>query len=85
MALVNSINKTDQIIYGSDFANPFTEKLVNISIGYNEVRLVFDHYKDSSLKKQVRKKQTKGKSPYYCIHDNSMIRNITLKDFLYQM
>ena len=73
MALVNSINKTDRIIYCSDFANAFIEKLVNISIGYNEVRLVFDHYKDSSLKEQMRKKQTKGKSTYYCIQDNSMI------------
>ena len=82
MALVNSINKTDQIIYCSDFANAFTEKLVNISIMYHEVRLVFDQYKDSSLKEQMRKKRTKGKSTYYRINDNSMIRNITLKDFL---
>ena len=82
MALVNSINKTDRIIYCSDFANAFIEKLVNISIGYNEVRLVFDHYKDNSLKEQMRKKRTKGKSTYYHIQDNSMIRNITLKDFL---
>ena len=82
MALVNSINKTDQIIYCSDFANAFIEKLINISVGYNEVRLVFDQYKDSSLKEQMRKKRTKGKSTYYRIQDNSMIRNITLKDFL---
>ena len=82
MALVNSINKTDQIIYCSDFANAFIEKLINISIGYNEVRLVFDQYKDSSLKEQMRKKRTKGKSTYYRIQDNSMIPNITLKDFL---
>ena len=82
MALVNSISKTDQIIYCSDFAYAFIEKLINISIGYNEVGLVFDQYKDSSLKGQMRKKQTKGKSTYYRIQDNSMIRNITLKDFL---
>ena len=67
MALVNSINKTDQIIYCSDFANAFIEKLINLSIGYNEVRLVFDQYKDSSLKEQMRKKRTKGKSTYYRI------------------
>ena len=30
----------------------------------------------------MRKKRTKGKSTYYRIQDNSMIRNITLKDFL---
>ena len=82
MALVNSINKTDQITYCSDFVNAFIEKLINISIGYNEVRLVLDQYTDSSLKEQMRKKRTKGKSTYYRIQDNSMIRNITLKDFL---
>ena len=82
MALVNSINKTDQITYCSDFANAFIEKLINISIGYNEVRLVLGQYTDSSLKEQMRKKRTKGKSTYYRIQDNSMIRNITLKDFL---
>ena len=73
MALVNSINKTDQIIYCSVFVNAFIEKLINISIGYNEVRLVLDQYKDSSLKEQMRKKRTKGKSTYYHIQDNSMI------------
>ena len=82
MALVNSINKTDQIVYCSDLANAFIEKLINISIGYNEVRLVFDQYKHISLKEQMRKKRTKGKSTYYRIQDNSVIRNITLKDFL---
>ena len=43
---------------------------------------MFDQYKDSSLKVQMRKKRTKGKSTYYRINDNSIIRNITLKDFL---
>jgi hypothetical protein len=46
------------------------------------VRLVFDRYLDTSLKEQMRRKRTKGKSTYYHVKDTTLIHNISLKDFL---
>ena len=82
MALVNSMSKNDNIRTCSDFANLFCERLINISIDYNEVRLIFDRYISSSLKEQMRNKRTKGKSVYYHINDSTVIKNISLKDLL---
>ena len=39
---------------------------------YDEVRLVFDRYINSSIKEQMRRKRTKG---------TTLIQNISLKDF----
>jgi len=36
----------------------------------------------TSLKEQMRTKRTKGKSTYYHVKDTTLIRNISLKDFL---
>lgn len=82
MALVNSIIKTDQMRTCHDFAQSFISILSNLASNYNEVRLVFDTYLNTSLKEQTRKKRTKGKSTYYQIRDSSIIKNISLKDFL---
>ena len=53
-----------------------------ISANYDEVRLVFDKYIDSSLKDTMRQKRTKGKSTYYRVTDSTVIQNITLTNFL---
>jgi len=43
---------------------------------------MFDRYMKTSLKEQMRTKRTKGKSTYYHVKDTTVIRNISLKDFL---
>ena len=82
MALVNSVSKTDQMKTCDDFAQAFIERLSTISANYDEVRLVFDKYIDSSLKDTMRQKRTKGKSTYYRVTDSTVIQNITLTNFL---
>ena len=64
-----------------DFAESFIKKLVNLVANYDKVRLVLNRYLNTSLKEQVRKKRTKGKSTYYHVKDSSLIQNISVKDF----
>ena len=49
---------------------------------YDEVRLVFDRYINSSLKEKMRRKRTKGKSTYYHVKDTTLIQNIFQKDLI---
>ena len=76
MALVNAIPKSERIKTCKDFAQVFFDQLSNMDGDYGEVRLVFDRYIDSSLKEQMRRKLTKGKSTYYHVKDNTLIQNI---------
>ena len=82
MALVNGISKTEQMKTCRDFAQSFIERLENIAVHYDEVRLVFDRYIDKSLKAKMRQKRTKGKSTYYHVRDSTLIQKIPLKHFL---
>ena len=82
MALVNAIPKTERIKTCKDFAQFFLDQLSNMADEYDEVRLVFDRYINSSIKEQMRRKRTKGKSTYYHVKDTTLIQNISLKDFL---
>ena len=82
MALVNAIPKTERIKTCKYFAQVFLDQLSNMAGDYDEVRLVFDRYINSSLKEQMRRKRTKGKSTYYHVKDTTLIQNISLKDFL---
>jgi len=82
MVLVNAILKTDHIKTCNDFAQVFLDQLSNMAGNYDEARLVVDRYLDTSLKEQMRRKRTKGKSTYYHVKDTTLIQNISLKDFL---
>jgi len=64
-----------------DSADSFLAIICIIATNYDEVRLVFDRYMKTSLK-ETRTKRTKGKSTYYHVKDTTLIRNISLKDFL---
>ena len=66
----------------NDFAQIFIERLSTISVNYDDVRLVFDKYIDSSLKDKMRQKRTKGKSTYHRVTDSTVIQIIMLKNFL---
>ena len=82
MALVNAIPKTERIKTCKYFEQFFLDQLSNMAGDYDEVRLVFDRYINSSLKEQMRRKRTKGKSTYYHVKDITLIQNISRKDFL---
>jgi len=82
MAVVNSVTKTKQMKTCQDFADCFLIIICKTAINYDDVRLVFDRYMNTSLKEQMRKKRTKGKSTYYHVKDTTLIKNISLKDFL---
>ena len=82
MAVVNSVTKTEQMKTCQNFADVFLQIICNMAAQYDEVRLVFYRYIKASLKEQMRTKRTKGKSTYYHVKDNTLIQNISLKDFL---
>ena len=82
MVVVNSVTKTSNIKTCQDFADSFLAIICNMAANCDEVRLVFDRYMQTSLKEQMRAKQTKGKSTYYHVKDNTLIKNISLKNFL---
>ncbi|KAK6182328.1 hypothetical protein SNE40_010039 [Patella caerulea] len=82
MAVVNSVTKTDQMKTCQDFADSFLAIVCNIATNNDEVRLVFDRYMKTSLKEQMMTKRTKGKSTYYHVKDTTLIKNISLKEFL---
>ena len=65
MTVVNSISKTEQIKTCQDLANVIIQMICNMSKQYDDVRLMFDRYITISLKEQMRRKRTKGKSAYY--------------------
>ena len=59
MAMVNQVNfKGLQTC--KDFADRFIQKLHSSTLGYQEVRLVFDRYIAKSLKSRTRDKRTAG-------------------------
>lgn len=82
MVIVNAIKKTPDMNTCNDFAIAFLSVILHMAKDYDEVRLIFDRYDSLSLKSQTRKKRTAGSQTYYRIHDNSLIRNITLKNWL---
>jgi hypothetical protein len=82
MAVVNSVIKTEQMKTCQDFAQSFLDMISNMTANYDEVRLVFDRYINTSLKEQMRTQRTKGKSTYYHVKDSTLIQNISLKVFL---
>ena len=81
-AVVNSVVKTDKMKTCADFAESFLSIICNMAKDYDEVRVVFDRYLTPSLKSQTRRKRNQRKTTYYHIKDNTLIKNIPLKDFL---
>ena len=60
MALINRIKKDVQITTCKDLAETSTRVVHHESEGYDEVRLIFDHYQENSIKDQTRNKRTQG-------------------------
>ena len=60
MALINRIKKDVQITTCKELAETFTRLVHHESEGYDEVRLIFDHYQENLIKDQTRNKRTQG-------------------------
>lgn len=82
MALVQSMNKAHEIKFCRDFAQAFLKKVENDYSAYNNIYIVFDVYKENSLKNQMREKRSRRKNTYYRVTDNTLMKNVSLKDFV---
>ena len=85
MDVVNSLpkDKNDKIETCKDLADLFIQQLTLKSIGYDEIRLVFDRYISDLLKFKTRQGRTKCiQSIHYKINDSTVIKDITLKELL---
>ena len=66
-----------------DLSHSFNDLLLSITREYDDIILVFDTYKDVSLKYATREPRLQGQRPVqYQIHDETCIRHITMKRFL---
>ena len=81
MALVNRIKKDVQITTCKDLAETFTHLFHHESEGY-EVRLIFDHYQENSIKDQTRNKSTQGNQTRYKIKNDTNLHGVTMKKLL---
>ena len=54
------IKKDVQITTCKDLAETFTRLVHHETEGYDEVKLIFDHYQENSVKDQTRNKSTQG-------------------------
>lgn len=55
---------------------------MELSKGFDQIRLVFDRYCEQSLKSRTRSKRTAGYQVRYKITDTTDISNVSLKQFL---
>ena len=66
-----------------DLSHGFNDLLVSMSWKYDAIILVFDTYKDVSLKYATREARLQGQRPVqYQIHDETRIKHITMKRVL---
>ena len=66
-----------------DLSHGFNDLLVSMSWEYDAIILVFDTYKDVSLKYATREARLQGQRPVqYQIHDETRIKHITMKRVL---
>ena len=83
MEIMNSMEKMSHVEACSDYSNAFKDVLVSKCRGYDEVNLIFDRYHDKSLKTKMRSKRTQCTlHTYYHVSDSTIIKHISLKDFL---
>ena len=82
MTFLKSVIKKSKMKTCADFAESFFRMVCNIACGFDEVRLIFDRYKSTSLKAHMRIKKTQGKTTHYYVKYSTLIKNVSLKDFL---
>ena len=60
----------------------FVDRILDESLGYNEIRVIFDRYVKGSLKVQTRIGRTGVYSTVYQVHDETRIDNLEARKLL---
>ena len=76
------IKKDVQITTCKDLAETFTRLVHHETEGYDEVKLIFDHYQENSVKGQTRNKSTQGNQTRYKIKNDTNLHGVTMKKLL---
>ena len=84
MILLQKIAKIITIIVTvKDLSKCFNDRMISLTRDYNEIILVFDTYRDDSLKSATRDKRRQGKAPiHYQVIDGTNIKHIPMSRFL---
>ena len=84
MAIVNSISIENSKFIKSceDFANVFTNQIIEESQRFSEIRIIFDLYLDTSLKAKTRNDRTNSSQIQYKVDDSTIIKHLKTSEFL---
>ena len=84
MAIVNliSIENSKFIKTCEDFANVFTNQIIDESQRFSEIRVIFDLYLDISLKAKTRNDRTNSTQIKYKLDDSTSIKHLKTSEFL---
>ena len=75
--------KPATILTVEDLSYCFNDKLMSLTVDYDEIILVFDTYREDSLKSATRDKRRQGKAPIqYQVRDDTSIKHIPMSRFL---
>lgn len=75
--------KPATIVTVKDLSDCFNERLMSLTREYDEIILVFDTYREESLKGATRDKRRHGKAPIqYQVRDDTNIKHIPMNRFL---
>ena len=83
MAIVNSISIENSkfIKTCEDFANVFTNQIIDESQRFSEIRVIFDLYLDISLKAKTRNDRTNSTQIQYKVDDSTIIKHLKTSEF----
>ena len=71
------------IVHKMKSTHSFNELLLSMAGEYDEIILVFDTYKNVSLRYETREARLQGQCPVRClVHGEKYIKHITMKRFL---
>jgi len=84
MVLVQQMAKQPAtIVTVRDLSECFNDRLMSLTRDYDEIILVFDTYRDDSLKSATRDKRRQGRaSVQYQVRDDTTIKHIPMSRFL---
>ena len=84
MVVVQKMTKKPaMVVTVKDLSECFNDRVMSLTRGFDHVILVFDTYKQDSLKSTTRDKRRQGKAPVqYQVKDDTSIKHITMSRFL---
>ncbi len=84
MVVVQKMTKKPAtVVTVKDLSECFNDRVLSLTRGFEHIILVFDTYKQDSLKSTTRVKRRHGKAPVqYQVKDDTSIKHITMSRFL---